>query len=109
LKLLKHYYELSNCWTSLNSEYESNCTKRQMLFKDKFFTILKVGSINRYLAHMKEAADQMEEVEVGLLEKIVVYHTLKNLPREFNIIKQIILSTKLQPNYHELEPYLLNK
>ena len=33
---------------------------------DKFFNIRKNGNMDAYLADMKEAADQMEEVEVGL-------------------------------------------
>ena len=49
---------------------------------DKFFNIGKNGSMDGYLADMKEAADQMEEVKVGLPEKVVVYHTLKNLPSD---------------------------
>ena len=46
---------------------------------DKFFSIRKNGSMDAYLVDMKEAVDQMEEVDVGLPEKVIVYHTLKNL------------------------------
>jgi hypothetical protein len=109
LKLLKRYSDPFDCWMSLKSRYESDCTERQMLLIDKFFTIRKTASMDEYLADMREAADQLEEVEVGLPEKVIVYHTLKNLPREFDTIKQVILSTKPQPTYLELESRLLNE
>jgi transposase InsO family protein len=109
LKLLKRYSEPHDCWTSLKSRYESDCTERQMLLIDKFFTIRKTGSMDEYLADVKEAADQMEEVEVGLPEKVVVYHTIKNLPKEYDTVKQVILGAKPQPSYLELESRLLNE
>jgi hypothetical protein len=87
LKLLKRYSEPFECWTSLKSRYESDSTARQMLLIDKFFTIRKIGSMDEYLVDIKEAADQMEEVNVGLSEKVIVHHTLKNLPRDYNTIK----------------------
>ena len=45
--------------------------------------------MDAYLADMKEVVDQMEEVEVGLLEKVIVYHTLKNLSSEYDMLKQV--------------------
>ena len=45
----------------------------------------------------------MEEVEVGLLEKVIVYHTLKNLPSEYDTFKQMILHERKSPSYLELE------
>jgi hypothetical protein len=109
LKLLKRYSEPHDSWTLLKSRYESDCTERQMLLIDKFFTIRKTGSMDEYLADVKEAADQMEEVEVGLPEKVVVYHAIKNLLKEYDTIKQVILGAKPQPSYLELESRLLNE
>ena len=51
----------------------------------------------------------MEEVEVGLLEKVIVYHTLKNLPSDYDMIKQVILHERRLPTYLELEAPLLNE
>jgi hypothetical protein len=109
LKLLKRYSEPFDCWTSLKSRYESDSTARQMLLIDKFFTIRKSYSMDEYLADIKEAADQMEEVDVGLPEKVIVYHILKNLPRDYNTIKQVILNERKPPSYLELESRLLNE
>jgi hypothetical protein len=109
LKLLKCYSEPFDCWTSLKSRYESDSTARQMLLIDKFFTIQKTGSMDEYLADVKEAADQMEEVDVGLPEKVIVYHTLKNLPKEYDMIKQVILNERKPPSYLELESRVLNE
>ena len=87
LKLLKRYSDPFDCWSSLKSRYESNSIARQMSLIDKFFSITKNGSMDAYLADMKEAADQMEEVKVGLPEKVIVYHTLKNHPSEYDMLK----------------------
>ena len=109
LKLLKRYSDPFHCWSSLKSRYESDSTTRQMPLIDKFFSIRKNGSMDIYLADMKEAADQMEEVEVGLPEKVIVYHTLKNLPSDYDMLKQLILHKKRSPSYLELEARLLNE
>ena len=44
---------------------------------DKFFSIRKNGNMNANLVDMKEVANQMEEVEVGLPKKVIVYHSKK--------------------------------
>ena len=51
----------------------------------------------------------MEEVDVGLPEKVIVYHTLKNLPRDYNTIIQVILNERRPPSYLELESRLVNE
>jgi hypothetical protein len=61
------------------------------------------------MQYIKEAADQMEEVEVGMLEKVMGYHMLKNLLNEFDNIKQIIFHERKPPLYLELESKLLTK
>ena len=43
--------------------------------------------MDAYLADMREAADQMEEVDVDFSEKVIIYHTLKNLPNDYDILK----------------------
>ena len=73
---------------------------------DKFFSIRKTGSMD---ANMKEAVDQMEEVEVELPEKVVVYHMLKNLPSEYDTFKHVILHERKSPTFLELEARLLNE
>jgi hypothetical protein len=59
LKLLKRYSKPFDCWTSLKLKYESDSTARQMLLIDKFFTIRKTGTMDKYLVDIKEVADQM--------------------------------------------------
>ena len=108
LKLFKQFSEPFECWTSLESRYEFDCTKRQMLLINKFFTIKKTANMDEHLVDMREAADQLE-VDAGLSEKVIVYHMLKNLPREFDTVKQVILRAKPQPTYLELVSRLLNE
>ena len=94
LKLLKCYTYPYECWSSLKSRYESDSIARQMSLIDKFFSIRKNGSMDAYLLDMKEAIDQMEEVEVGLPEKVIVYHTLPILGRaaEIGVIRVTAVS-----------------
>ena len=109
LKLLKRYSDLFDCWSFLKSRYESDSTTRQMSLIDKFFSIRKNGSMDAYLADMTEVADQMEEVEVGLPKKVIVYHTLINLPSDYDMLKQVILHERRSPSYLGLEARLLNE
>ena len=51
----------------------------------------------------------MEEVEVGLPKKLIIYHTLKNLPSEYDTFKQVILYKREPFIYLELEARLFNE
>ena len=51
----------------------------------------------------------MEEVEVGLLEKVIMYHTLKNLPSDYDMLKLLILHERRSLSYLELKARLLNE
>ena len=57
LKLLKRYSDTFECWTSFKSCYEFDNTVRQMSLIDKFFNIRKNGSMDAYLANMKDTTD----------------------------------------------------
>jgi hypothetical protein len=109
IKLLKRYTDPNKCWTSLKTRYESDSTSRQVLFIEKFFSIRKLNSMDEYLVDMKEAADSLEELDVPLPEKIMVAYTLKNLPPEYDMIKQIIMNEHKLPSYLDLEARLLNE
>ena len=56
--------------------------------------------MEEYLAKMKETVD--------LLEDLGVWHTLKNLPKEYDILKQMILCDSLLL-YTKLEMRLLSE
>lgn len=70
---------------------------------------MKHATIDEYLTDMKEAADLLEDVDVPLPEAIVVYYTLQNLLKEYNVTKQIIYDEKKLPTYLELEGRLLGE
>lgn len=57
---------------------------------------------------MKETSNSLEDLTVHLPEAIVVWHTMKNLLKEYNIMKQMILEGKL-PSFSKLEMSLLSK
>ena len=42
-----------------------------------------------YLKEVKEIANLLEEVDVNIPEDIIVYYTLKNLPKEYEIFKRM--------------------
>ena len=65
-------------------------------------------SMDEYLIEMKEIADLLEDVGVPLPEDVVVWYTLKNLPKKYDIVKQMILCDTL-PIYNKLEMQLLSE
>ena len=64
--------------------------------------------MDEYLTEMKETADLLEDAGVSLPEDVVVWYTLKNLPKEYDILKQMILCDSL-PTYNKLELRLLSE
>ena len=76
---------------------------------DKFFSIRKLNNMDEYLADMKEAADSPNELDVPLPKKILVVYMLKNLPLEYDMVKQIIMNERKLPSYLDLEARLLNE
>ena len=79
------------CWMSLKARYESNSQPYKVSLMNKFFSIRKDSSIDEYLMDMKEVTDMLEEVGLRLPESIVCYYTVINLPKEYEVIKQMIL------------------
>lgn len=61
-----------------------------------------------YLTDVKEAADYIEEVDVGLSKNLILYWKLKNLPSNYDTIKQVISNEKSLPLYIEVKIRLLN-
>ncbi len=61
------------------------------------------------MTDMKEMADLLEEVDLLLPERILVFYTLKNLPKEYDIVKQIICNETKLRSYSELESRFLNE
>lgn len=58
---------------------------------------------------MKEVIDLLEEVDVILPEDIIMYYTIQNLPKEYEMFKHTLLNTQQLPPYKELESILINK
>jgi hypothetical protein len=52
-----------------------------LLISFEFFNFRKIENIpmDAYLIEVKNVANKMEEVKVGLLEDIMVYYIIKNL------------------------------
>jgi hypothetical protein len=59
-------------------------------------------NMDEYLTAIKETADSLEDVGVSLPDRLVVQYTLKNLPKDYDILKQMILGDKL-PSYFDLK------
>ena len=111
LKLLRCYDDPYECWTGLKTRYESDSGPRQVMLIDKFFSLRKTESISMddHLTEVKEIANLLEEVEVVIPEKIIVYYTLKNLPKEYEIFKRMQIAGQSLPTYEQLEAKLISE
>ena len=109
LKLLRRYSDPHECWTRLKTRYESDSGPRRVMLIEKFFSLRKTESISMdaHLAEVKEVANLLQEVEVNIPEDIIVYYTLKNLPKEYEIFKQMQIAAQKLPTYEQQEAKLI--
>lgn len=111
LKLLRRYSDPYECWTGLKTRYESDSGPRRVMLIEKFFSLRKTESMtmDAHLTEVKEVTNLLEEVEVKIPEDIIVYYTLKNLPKEYEIFKWMQIAAKKLPTYEELEAKLISE
>jgi hypothetical protein len=111
LKLLRRYNDPYECWTGLKTRYESDSGPRRVMLIDKFFFLRKTESISmdEHLTKVKEIANLLEDVDVIIPEDIIVYYTLKNLPKEYEIFKRMQIGGQSLPKYEQLEAKLISK
>ena len=111
LKLLRRYHDPYECWTGLKTRYESDSGPRRVMLIEKFFALRKTESISMdaHLTEVKEVANLLEEVDVIIPEDIIVYYTLKNLPKEYEIFKRMQISAQSLPTYEQLEAKLISE
>lgn len=79
IKLFKRYKDLFGCWIFLKVRYEFDSYFCKIFIIDKFFSICRINSMDEYLVNMKEVVDEMEELDVGFFELVVVFYIIKNL------------------------------
>ena len=111
LKLLRRYEDPYECWTGLKTRYESDSGPRRVSLIEKFFSLRKTESVSMdaHLTEVKEIANLLEEVEVVIPEDIIVYYTLKNLPKEYEIFKRMQIAGQSLPSYEQLEAKLISE
>lgn len=111
LKLLRRYHDPYECWTGLKSRYESDTGPRRVMLIDKFFALRKTDSISMdaHLTEVREIANLLEEVDVNIPEDIIVYYTLKHLPKEYEIFKWMQISGQTLPTYEQLEAKMISE
>ena len=111
LRLLRRYDDPHECWTGLKTRYESDSGPRRVMLIEKFFSLRKTEtvSMDTHLAMIKETANLLEEVGVVIPEDIIVYYTLKNLPKEYEIFKRMQISSQSLPTYENLESKLISE
>ena len=109
LKLLRRYSDPYECWTGLKTRYESDSGPRRVMLIEKFFSLRKTESISMdaHLIEVKEIANLLEEVDVNIPEDIIVYYTLKNMPKEYEIFKRMQIAAQKLPTYEQLEAKLI--
>ena len=78
---------------------------------EKFFSLRKTEAISMdaHLTEVKEVANLLEEVEVIIPKDIIVYYTLENLPKEYEIFKRMQMAAQSLPTYEQLEAKLISE
>lgn len=111
LKLLRRYKDPYECWTGLKTRYESDSGPRRVMLLEKFFALRKTEamSMDTHLTKVKEVANLLEEVEVKIPEDVIVFYTLKNLPKEYEIFKRMQIAAQTLPTYEQLEAKLISE
>ena len=111
LNILRRYDDPYECWTGLKKRYESDSGPRRVMLIDRFFALRKTESVSMdvHLTEIKEVANLLEEVEVVIPEDIIVYYTLKNLPKEYEIFKRMQIAGQTLPTYEQLEAKLISE
>ena len=99
------------CWTGLKTRYESDRGPRRVMLMEKFFALRKTESVSMddHLIEVKEVANLLEEVGVNIPDDIIVYYTLKNLPKEYEIFKRMQIAAQSLPTYEQLEAKLITE
>ena len=98
LRLMRRFTDPYQLWQhQLKERHEANKNPRKVHLIEKFFSTRKTASMSmdKYLTEMKETADLLEEAGVPLSKDVIVWYTLKNLLKEYNIVKQMILCNSL--------------
>ena len=110
LRLIYRCADPHQLWQYLKERYEVDKNPKKVHLIEKLFSTKKMGSMNmnEYLIEMKETANFLEDANVPLLEDVVVWYILKNLPKEHDILKQMILCDSF-PIYTKLELHVLSK
>ena len=110
LRILRRYIDPYECWTGLKTRYESDSGPRRVMLIEKFFSLRKTESVSmdEHLTEVKEVANLLEEVEV-IIEDIIVYYTLKNLPKEYEIFRRMQIAAQKLPTYEQLEAKLISE
>lgn len=109
LKLLRRYNDSYECWTRLKTRYESGSGPRRVMLIGRFFALRKTEpiSMDAHLTEVREIANLLEEIDVNILKDIIIYYTLKNLPKEYKIFKRMQIAAQTLPTYEQLEVKLI--
>ena len=105
------YNDPYECWTGLKAISEFDSRPRRVMFINKFFALRKTESISMdtHLTKIQEIANFLDEVDVNTPEDIIVYYTLKNMPKEYEIFKRMQIAAQTLSFYEQLEAKLISK
>ena len=93
LRLMRRFVDPHQLWHHLKEWYKADNNPRKVHLIEKFVSTRKTASMSmdEYLIEMKETTNLLEKARVSILEDVVGWYTLKNLLKEYNILKQMIL------------------
>ena len=82
-----------------------------MMLLERFFALRKTEavSMDTHLTEVRNVANLLEEVEVNMPEDVIVYYTLKNLPKEYEIFKRMQIAAQTLPKFNQLEAKLISE
>ena len=92
---------MERCATRQKAKYEANSDPRCVMLIEKLFALRKIKSISMdtHPIEVCEVADLLEEVDVNIPEDIIVYYTSKNLPKEYENFKIMLIAAQTLPTY----------
>lgn len=83
------FSSLYKYWKYFKLMYEVDKNLQKIHIINKFFSIKKENSMNmdEYLTKTKKTIDLLDDVNTPLLEAIIVWYTIKNLLKDYNMTK----------------------
>lgn len=65
--------------------------------------------MDSYFIHVREIADILAKVKLEILEDIIIYYILENIPEEYEVFRKIQIGGNSLLKFEEFEARLISK